>query len=124
MSVQPDQQQSIRVAQGHASSAPALEDHHLLEQDVNVTAKPMAERLARQVTEAFPWDEAPRYLIRDRDRAFGSAYTWRVRWVSEIIPSHLAHHGRTGTSSDLSAHCDGNVSTTRLCLAKHTCVGS
>jgi transposase InsO family protein len=35
--------------------------------------------LARQVTEAFPWDEAPRYLIRDRDGAFGPAYTQRVR---------------------------------------------
>ena len=29
---------------------------------------PTAEWIARQVTEAFPWDEAPRYLIRDRDR--------------------------------------------------------
>ena len=35
--------------------------------------------VARQVTEAFPWDEAPRYLIRDRDGAFGPAYSRRVR---------------------------------------------
>jgi hypothetical protein len=27
-----------------------------------------AEWVARQITEAFPWDEAPHYLIRDRDR--------------------------------------------------------
>ena len=33
----------------------------------NVTANPTAEWIARQITEAFPWDEAPRYLIRDRD---------------------------------------------------------
>ena len=46
---------------------------------VNVTPHPTAEWLARQVTEAFPWDEAPHYLIRDRDRAFGPAYTRRVR---------------------------------------------
>ena len=32
-----------------------------------VTANPTAEWIARQITEAFPWDEAPRYLIRDRD---------------------------------------------------------
>jgi hypothetical protein len=33
---------------------------------INVTPHPTAEWIARQVTEAFPWDEAPRYLIRDR----------------------------------------------------------
>jgi transposase InsO family protein len=44
-----------------------------------VTAYPTAEWIARQVTDAFPWDEAPRYLIRDRDGAFGPAYTRRVR---------------------------------------------
>src|SRR6201987_5521770 len=35
---------------------------------INVTANPTAEWVARQITEAFPWDEAPHYLIRDRDR--------------------------------------------------------
>jgi hypothetical protein len=35
--------------------------------------------VARQVTEAFPWDEAPRYLIRDRDRVYGAAVTRRLR---------------------------------------------
>jgi hypothetical protein len=34
---------------------------------VNLTPQPTAEWIARQVTEAFPWPEAPRYLIRDRD---------------------------------------------------------
>ena len=41
----------------------------------NVTANPTAEWIARQITEAFPWDEAPRYLIRDRDTAYGVAVT-------------------------------------------------
>jgi hypothetical protein len=45
---------------------------------VSVTANPTAEWIAWQVTEAFPWDEAPRYLIRDRDAAFGPAYVRRV----------------------------------------------
>ncbi len=35
-------------------------------------------RIARQVTEAFPWNEAPRYLIRDRDCVYGAA-TRRLR---------------------------------------------
>ena len=39
-----------------------------------VTRNPTAEWLARQITEAFPWDSAPKYLIRDNDRAFGVAF--------------------------------------------------
>ena len=45
----------------------------------NVTANPTAEWVARQVTEVFPWDEAPHYLIRDRDRIYGSVVTRRLR---------------------------------------------
>ena len=37
----------------------------------NVTRNPTAEWVARQITEAFPWNEASRYLIRDRDSIFG-----------------------------------------------------
>jgi hypothetical protein len=37
----------------------------------NVATNPTAEWIARQTTEAFPWTEAPRYLIRDRDRVYG-----------------------------------------------------
>jgi hypothetical protein len=46
---------------------------------INVTANPTAEWVAHQITEAFPWDEAPRYLIRDRDRIYGSVVTRRLR---------------------------------------------
>src|SRR5262244_2212024 len=46
---------------------------------INVTPLPTAEWIARQVTEAFPWSEAPRYLIRDRDRVYGAAVTHRLR---------------------------------------------
>jgi transposase InsO family protein len=45
----------------------------------NVTANPTADWIARQITEAFPWDTAPRYLIRDRDTAYGTAVTRRLR---------------------------------------------
>jgi transposase InsO family protein len=40
---------------------------------------PTAEWIAQQVTEAFPWNEAPRYLIRDQDRTYGAAITRRLR---------------------------------------------
>src|SRR5258708_2707974 len=46
---------------------------------INVTANLTAEWVARQITEAFPWDEAPRHLIRDRDRIYGRAVTRRLR---------------------------------------------
>jgi transposase InsO family protein len=46
---------------------------------INVTANPTAEWIARQLTEAFPWNEAPRYLIRDRDRIYGAVVTRRLR---------------------------------------------
>src|SRR5271168_2437032 len=46
---------------------------------IGVTNNPTAEWIAGQVTDAFPWDEAPRHLIRDRDGAYGPAYTRRIR---------------------------------------------
>jgi hypothetical protein len=36
---------------------------------VNLTGHPTADWIAQQITEAFPWNEAPRYLIRDRDES-------------------------------------------------------
>jgi hypothetical protein len=44
-----------------------------------VTRPPTADWPARQISEAFPWDEAPRHLIRDRDSSYGEAFKWRVR---------------------------------------------
>jgi len=46
---------------------------------INVTARPTAEWVARQITEAFPWNEGPRYMIRDRDCIYGAAVTRRLR---------------------------------------------
>jgi hypothetical protein len=45
---------------------------------INVTPHPTADWIARQITEAFPWNEAPRYLIRDRDQVYGAAATCRL----------------------------------------------
>jgi transposase InsO family protein len=46
---------------------------------INVTTNPTAEWIARQITEAFPWDGAPGYMIRDRDRIYGAVVTRRLR---------------------------------------------
>ncbi len=45
---------------------------------LSVTPNPTAEWIARQITDAFPWDEAPDYLIRDRDGSYGHAVTRRL----------------------------------------------
>jgi len=46
---------------------------------INVTSHPTAEWIARQIMEAFPWNEAPRYMIRDRDQVYGAAAMRRLR---------------------------------------------
>src|ERR1019366_8744322 len=44
----------------------------------SATMNPTADWIARQITEAFPWDEAPKHVIRDRDRAYGAAFRHRL----------------------------------------------
>ena len=45
----------------------------------NVTAHPTAEWTGQQLREAFPFDQLPRYLLRDRDRIFGDDFREQVR---------------------------------------------
>jgi putative transposase len=53
----------------------------------NVTEHPTALWTTQQVVDAFPWDEAPRYLLRDRDRIYGDAFRQRVRnmGIEEVL---------------------------------------
>jgi len=44
----------------------------------NVTEHPTAEWTAAQLIQAFPWNTAPRYLLRDRDRIYGDAFPMRT----------------------------------------------
>jgi transposase InsO family protein len=64
---------------------------------INVTTNPTAEWVARQITEAFPWDVAPRYMIRDRDRIYGIVVTRRLRAMGirdkPIAPASPWHNG-------------------------------
>jgi putative transposase len=52
-----------------------------------VTQNPTEAWLARQITEAFPWDTAPRYLLRDRDASYGVCFQNRVRamGIEEVL---------------------------------------
>src|SRR5436305_769574 len=46
---------------------------------LGVTAHPSAEWIARQLTEAYGWQLAPRYIVRDRDCLYGDAFVRRLR---------------------------------------------
>jgi hypothetical protein len=62
-----------------------------------MTNSPTAEWHARKTTEAFPYQSAPEYLIRDRDRVFGA-----------VVPARA---------------CDGRRSTNTLVYAVQYSVG-
>ena len=92
---------------------------------IAVTTNPTAEWIAGQVTEAFPWSEAPRHLIRDRDRAFGSAYTRRIHAMGiRDHPLRRARPGRTAMSSGSSDRSGANAWTTSWCSARRICAAS
>jgi hypothetical protein len=66
-----------------------------------VTEHPTAAWLSRQVTEACPWNTAPRYLLRDRDASYGQHFRRRVdaMGITEVVTAPHAHLGRTHMSS-------------------------
>jgi putative transposase len=53
----------------------------------NITKHPTAQWTTQRVVDAFPWDEAPRYLLRDRDRIYGGTFRQRVRHmgIKEVL---------------------------------------
>ncbi len=53
----------------------------------NVTKHPTAEWTTQQIVEAFPWDTAPKYLFRDRDKTYGKTFTNRIKrmGINEVI---------------------------------------
>ncbi|MCH8138068.1 MAG: hypothetical protein IH926_03800, partial [Proteobacteria bacterium] len=63
--------------------------HHERRQIVHfgVTAHPTAAWVAQQITEAFPWDSTPRYVIRDRDSVYGALVRARIKamGIEEVV---------------------------------------
>jgi hypothetical protein len=57
---------------------------------INVTSHPKSQWAAQQIREAFPWETAPRYLIRDRDRTYGKVFRTRLRamQIEEVLIAH------------------------------------
>jgi len=66
---------------------------------INVTRNPTSEWVARQITEAFPWDGARGYMIRDRDRIYGTVVTRRLRAMGiRDKPTAPASNGDVSTA--------------------------
>jgi Integrase core domain len=90
-----------------------------------VTANPTTEWIPRQITEAFPWGSAPRYLIRDRDAAYGPVFVQRLRAmgirdrpIAPRSPSQNAYVERPiGT---IRRECLDH----RSCSGRRTCTGN
>ena len=53
----------------------------------NVTEHPTSQWAGQQIVEAFPWNEAPRYLLRDRDSVYGARFRCRIQslGIEEVL---------------------------------------
>jgi putative transposase len=78
-----------------------------------VTEHPTEDWTLQQMREAFPWDEAPRYVLRDRDAIYGRDFAdltrdmgmeevltaprcpWQNPYVERLIGSFVVHNKRT-----------------------------
>ena len=57
----------------------------------NVTAHPSAAWTAQQISEAFPFDAAPKYLVRDNDRIYGREFTDRIEGIG-LVDIRISFH--------------------------------
>jgi hypothetical protein len=75
------------------------------------TENPTQVWLSLQMTEAFPWDPAPRYLLRDRDASYGPAFrtSFAARFVEKLSIYHEARTHLSLTGQDFS----GKINTTK-----------
>ena len=64
----------------------------------HITEHPTARWTAQQVVEAFPWDTAPRFLLRDRDGIYGADFRRRVKsmGIEEVIIAARSPWRRVG----------------------------
>jgi hypothetical protein len=89
---------------------------------LGVTARPSARWIARQLTEAYGWQQTPRCIVRDRDCVYGDVVIQRLRaWVSGIGRSRHGRHGKTDIRKGSLVRSDGIVLTMLLCSANGIC---
>jgi putative transposase len=69
---------------------------------INVTDAPTAQWTAQQLVEAFPWETAPRYLLRDRDAVYGVVFSSRAQamGIHEVKAAP-----RSPWQNDYASHC-------------------
>jgi putative transposase len=72
---------------------------------VNVTAKPTAAWVWRQIIEATPWGQKPRYLLRDRDAIYGREFRQRARRIG-IDPLTSPIHAPKANANRGASHWD------------------
>lgn len=92
---------------------------------LSVTDHPTADWIGRQLTDAFPWDEAPDYMIRDRDGCYGRAITKRLAAMG-IRDHPIAPRSpwQNGHAERLIGSIRGNASIIPLSSARAICAGS
>ena len=75
----------------------------------NVTPHPTVRWTAQPVVEAFPFNEAPRFLIRDHDGIYGQDFRERIKHlgIEEVVIAY--RHGKAPTSSDWLARSVASV---------------
>jgi len=83
---------------------------------LTVTANPTSEWIARQITDAFPWNEAPDYLIRDRDGSYGHAVTSRLSAMG------IRDHPTTARSPWQNGHAERLIGSIRRECLDHVVV--
>jgi putative transposase len=85
---------------------------------IGVTAHPTAAWTAQQLREAFPWDTAPRYLLRDRDRIFGCDF------VDQVTAMHMSEVLSTPGSPWQRAYIERLIGTIRRECLDHVIIVS
>jgi hypothetical protein len=90
---------------------------------VNVTSSPSAEWTANQIIQAFPWDTAPRYLLRDRDKLYGAIFRKRVGdlGIKEVVIAPRSPWQSPYVERVISARSGESCWTTRSCSMTRIC---
>ena len=67
-----------------------LRHHRRMVIHFNATAHPTAEWTAQQIVEAFPFDEVPRFLLRDRDSIYGEFFRQRIKnmGIDQVVTAY------------------------------------